>query len=123
MRAGWSPTDFELPPLAPFVRLSEQINGATTLSDDARAWLRRRLDDLQEAFDDLPTGLPKGPIHGDAWAGNVVVTADSPVLLYLERCSVGPSEWDLVSTAVRYSTFGTMTATKYDDFAAHMGTT
>jgi Ser/Thr protein kinase RdoA (MazF antagonist) len=92
MRAGWSPTDFELPPLAPFVRLSERINGATTLSDDARAWLRRRLDDLQEAFDDLPTGLPKGPIHGDAWAGNVVVTADSPVLLYLERCSVGPPE-------------------------------
>jgi fructosamine-3-kinase len=123
MRAGWSPTDFELPPLAPFVRLSERINGATTLSDDARAWLRRRLDDLQEAFDDLPTGLPKGPIHGDAWAGNVVVTADSPVLLYLERCSVGPPEWDLVSTAVRYSTFGTMTATEYDDFAAHMGTT
>ncbi len=115
------PNDFELPQLAPFVRLAERIDGATTLSEDDRAWLRRRLDELKEAYANLPAGLPRSGIHGDAWAGNVVMTANGPVLLDLERCSVGPPEWDLVSTAVRFSTFGTMTAAQYETFVRSYG--
>ena len=115
------PGDFDLPPLAPFVRLAERIDGASTLTGDDRGWLRQRLSELQEAYTTLPTGLPRSAIHGDAWAGNVLVTADGPVLLDLERCSVGPPEWDLVSTAVRFSTFGTMTADEYQFFASAYG--
>jgi Ser/Thr protein kinase RdoA (MazF antagonist) len=121
LHASPRPTDFELPPLAPFVRLTERIDGATTLSEDDRAWLRRQLAHLAEAFADLPAGLPQSAIHGDAWAGNVVVTADGPVLLDLERFSLGPPEWDLVSTAVRFSTFGTMTAAEYQTFVTAYG--
>jgi aminoglycoside phosphotransferase len=118
LHAAPIPTAFELPPLAPFVRLPERIDGASTLSEDDRAWLRRRLDDLQQAYAELPPGLPTSVIHGDAWAGNVVVTEEGDaVFLDLERCSVGSPEWDLVSTAVRYSTFGTMSAAQYDAFA------
>ncbi|MFI6678726.1 phosphotransferase family protein [Kribbella sp. NPDC050470] len=113
--------DFDLPPLAPFVRLAERIDGATTLSEDDRDWLRGQLARLREAFDDLPAGLPRSAIHGDAWAGNVVVTVNGPVLLDLERFSLGPPEWDLVSTAVRLSTFGTMTAEEYQAFAQAYG--
>lgn len=117
LHAAPPPTDFELPPLAPFVRLSERIDGASTLSEDDRAWLRRRLDDLQQAYAELPPGLPTSVIHGDAWAGNVVVTEEGDaIFLDLERCSVGSPEWDLVSTAVRYSTFGTMSAAQYGAF-------
>jgi hypothetical protein len=41
--------------------------------------------------------------------------------LDLERCSIGLLEWDLVSTAVRYSTFGTMSAADYRDLAQAYG--
>ncbi|PRY31701.1 phosphotransferase family enzyme [Umezawaea tangerina] len=45
-------------------------------------------------------------MHGDAWVGNVVATDDGQVVvLDLERCSVGPPEWDLVSTAIKYTSF------------------
>ncbi|WP_020392333.1 phosphotransferase enzyme family protein [Kribbella catacumbae] len=122
LHAAPMPTDFDLAPLAPFVRLSERIDGASTLSDDDRAWLRRRLDDLQQSYAELPSGLPTSVIHGDAWAGNVVATDRGDVILLdLERCSVGPPEWDLVSTAVRHSTFGTMSAVDYGVFAEAYG--
>lgn len=73
------PTDFELPVPTPLVRLSERINGARTLSEEDRSWLHQQLARLMKAFEDLPPGLPRGAIHGDAWAGNVVVTDDGPV--------------------------------------------
>ena len=122
LHAAPVPTDLNLAGLAPFVRLAERIEGASTLSDDDRGWLRGRLDELREAYAHLPAGLPKSVIHGDAWAGNVVVTEDGDtILLDLERCSIGPPEWDLVSTAIRRSTFGTMSADEYDDFAHAYG--
>ena len=99
------PETFELPGLAPFVRLAQRIEAANTISADDQNWLLGRLGELQAAYDDLPPGLPRCVVHGDAWSGNVVTTADNTsVLLDLERCSLGPPEWDLVSTAVAYVT-------------------
>lgn len=122
LHAAPVPTDFELAPTAPFVRLAERIDGASTLTGDDRAWLRGRLDKLRQCYAELPSGLPTSVIHGDAWSGNVVATVGGDVIfLDLERCSVGPPEWDLVSTAVRYSTFGTMSAADYGDFAETYG--
>ncbi len=58
-------------------------------------------------------------VHGDAWAGNVVATLDREVvLLDLERCSVGPREWDLVSTAIKLSSFASISAGEYREFCA-----
>jgi hypothetical protein len=42
-------------------------------------------------------------------------------VLDLERFAVGPPEWDLVSTAVRFTTFGTMTFEEYEAFAGAYG--
>jgi len=99
------PKTFELPELAPFVRLTQRIESADTISTDDQTWLLGRLSDLQAAYADLSPGLPRCVVHGDAWTGNVVVTADNTsVLLDLERCALGPPEWDLVSTAVTYVT-------------------
>ncbi|WIX76029.1 aminoglycoside phosphotransferase family protein [Amycolatopsis carbonis] len=101
------PSEFTLPTLAPFVRLDERIDAATTISDDDRAWLHQRLAELQDAYVNLPEGLPACVVHGDAWRGNVARTADGRVfLLDFERCSFGPPEWDLVSTAVSRVTTG-----------------
>lgn len=116
------PTEVELPPLAPFVRLQERIDAATTLSDNDRGWLRVQLHRLRTAYANLPMGLPHGVIHGDAWAGNVVTTeSGQSVLLDLERCSIGPPEWDLVSTAVKFASYGHIDADEYAEFTDSYG--
>jgi len=99
------PATLELPELAPFVRVAQRIEAATTISVDDQNWLLDRLTKLKAAYDGLPPGLPRCVVHGDAWRGNVVIMADNTsVLLDLERCALGPPEWDLVSTAVTYVT-------------------
>lgn len=42
-------------------------------------------------------------------------------MMDLERFSLGPPEWDLVSTAVRKRTTGAVTAAEYDRFCAAYG--
>jgi aminoglycoside phosphotransferase (APT) family kinase protein len=115
------PPDFDLPPLAPFVRLGERISEASVLTDDQRAWLLQHLTRLKQRYAELPPGRPWCAVHGDAWAGNLVVTEQGPVLLDLERFAYGPPEWDLTSIAVDYTTFGDMPAGDWGDFCARYG--
>jgi aminoglycoside phosphotransferase (APT) family kinase protein len=111
-----------LGPLDPFVRLSERIDVGVTLAPDDRAWLREHLDALREQYRTLPAGMAHRVVHGDAWGGNIVTTDDGrTVLLDLERCSVGPPEWDLVSIALRRGSFGWLSDADYQSFAIRYG--
>lgn len=108
--------------LEPFVRLSERITAATSLTDDDRDWLHQHLAALQDRYATVPAGLPHTVLHGDAWVGNVVATNDDQVvLLDLERASIGPPEWDLVSTAIKHTSFAWITAAEYRDFCDRYG--
>jgi hypothetical protein len=108
--------------LDPFVCLPERIDSAVTVPDDDRAWLRARVADLQDRWAGLVPGLSTSVVHGDAWAGNVVATDNGRVvLLDLERCSVGPPEWDLASTAVKYITYGLIDRAEYQPFCDAYG--
>ncbi|WP_406066902.1 phosphotransferase family protein [Streptomyces sp. NBC_01077] len=60
-------------------------------------------------------------IHGDAWPGNLVRTPGGPLLMDLGRFSLGPADWDLVSTAVRWRTTGAVTTTEYRRFCEIYG--
>jgi aminoglycoside phosphotransferase (APT) family kinase protein len=113
--------DFELPLLAPFVRLPERVEEAGSLAADDRGWLLRHLTDLQRRYAGLPPGRPWCTVHGDAWRGNVAVTADGPLLLDLERFAYGPPEWDLASVAVNYTTFGNVSADEWMAFCERYG--
>lgn len=113
--------DFELPPLAPFVRLRERIAEAKILSPEDRNWLVSHLSAVQTGYAALPVGRPWCAIHGDAWAGNVVVTEDGPVMLDLERFAYGPPEWDLSSIAVDYTTFGSFPRGVWEGFCQRYG--
>ncbi|GAA2242631.1 MULTISPECIES: phosphotransferase family protein [Kitasatospora] len=116
------PAGLRLGRLDPFVRLAERIEGATTLAESQRSWLRRRLADLTAAWAaELPAGRPATVIHGDAWGGNVAVTSDAAYLLDFERTALGPPEWDLVSTAVDHRTFGLHSDREYTAFCATYG--
>ncbi len=117
-----SPSDPPLSALDPFVRIHERLEGSDVIPDDDRQWLMERLGACRTAYANLPTGLPQAPVHGDAWTGNVVATCDGTVFLIdLERFSFGAPEWDLVSTAIRYTSYGTLNAHDYRAFADTYG--
>jgi Ser/Thr protein kinase RdoA (MazF antagonist) len=110
-----------IPPLVPFVRTAARIDHATTLTKDDRLWLHERRAELERRWAELPPGLPHAVIHGDAYGGNIVVTADGTVtMLDLERVSVGPPEWDLTSTAVHLG-FEWIDRTDYDEYCRAYG--
>lgn len=116
------PTDVPLGTLDPFVRLTDRVDSAITLPGEDRAWLRRHLENLKARYAELPAGRPPCVVHGDAWVGNIVSTQDGQVvLLDLERCSIGPPEWDLVSTAIKLTSFGWIAAEDYQDFCQRYG--
>lgn len=115
------PTHLDLGHLDPFIRLPQRIDDAVGLTDDDVAWLRHRLDSLREAWSDLPAGRPHTVVHGDAWTGNVARHAHGAVLLDLERCSVGPPEWDLVSTAIKTRSVSWLDREAYDCFVHAYG--
>lgn len=115
------PPDLALPALAPFVRLKERITETTVFNAEEREWLLKHLQRLTEQYENLPAGLPKTAVHGDAWGGNIVTTTTGPVVLDLERFAYGPPEWDLASIAVDHFTFGSMTATEWARFCTRYG--
>lgn len=117
-----SPTAFEIGKLAPFVRLDQRIDSANFLPDDDRLWMREHLAELRQRWEKLPAGLPWCVIHGDVWVGNVVATDDGRVILLdLERTAVGPPEWDLVHTAIKWTSFGWISAKQYGEFCDMYG--
>ncbi|MET8679975.1 aminoglycoside phosphotransferase family protein [Streptomyces sp. NPDC004647] len=113
--------DLDLGYLDPYVRITERLQAATTLDEADRAWLHCLHQDLAAAWADRPTGRPDCAVHGDAWPGNLIRTISGPLMMDLERFSLGPPEWDLVSTAVRTKTTGAVTAAEYDAFCAAYG--
>jgi thiamine kinase-like enzyme len=116
------PTTMPLAPITPFIRLNERIVAATTLSADDRTWLKGRLAQLEEQWNVVEPELPACVVHGDAWSGNVVQVEDGRVvLLDLERCAIGPYQWDLVSTAFKHVTSGLIDEAQYRQFCDTYG--
>ncbi|MFJ6661336.1 phosphotransferase enzyme family protein [Streptomyces sp. NPDC091377] len=109
--------------LAPFVRLRERLSTATALIPDDREWLLRHLASLEGRWaDGLPAGLSETAVHGDLWSGNLAVSDDGMVrLLDLERFSIGRPEWDLVSTAIKYTSFNMIGENDYHAFVDTYG--
>ncbi|MFJ4654668.1 phosphotransferase enzyme family protein [Nocardia sp. NPDC088792] len=116
------PTDFPLPSYAPFDGLREHIESATTIDEDDRSWLLTQFVRLRQQYDELDHPLPPCVIHGDAWQGNLVVprTGD-PIVLDLDKVSVGWREWDLVQLAVDYTDFQRITDSQYQSFVDAYG--
>jgi Phosphotransferase enzyme family len=115
------PRELDLPLLAPFVRLEERIAAAAVFTETDRQWLLDHLANLRQQYAQLPVGLPWGAVHGDAWGGNIVTTANGPVILDLERFAYGPPEWDLTSIAFDHVTVGCLSDEDWSDFCEHYG--
>ena len=71
-----------------------------------RKFLQARCAELGEEFRRLEFALPPGPIHGDAWIGNLLTDRGQVVLADFESAAIGPREWDLLPTAVAVERYG-----------------
>lgn len=115
------PAGFHLPQLDPFVRIGTRIDAATILTTTERTWLHQRLDELRDRYAQLPPGLAHSVVHGDASDTNLAVTADGTItLLDFERCTIGPPEWDLTSTAVELG-YRWITPETYQEYSRRYG--
>ncbi|GAA3421304.1 hypothetical protein GCM10018952_67460 [Streptosporangium vulgare] len=72
------PARFELPPLAPFVRLAQRIDQADMFTSEERDWLRERLEHLEHGYAELPQGLPHCVVHGGRLGRQRVVDRRRP---------------------------------------------
>ena len=68
---------------------------------------------------DWSTGVARVVCHGDVHPGNVIMTADGPVLLDWDLLCLGPRGWDH-GMLLRLPRWG-WPASWYDDFAAGYG--
>ncbi|WP_433194004.1 phosphotransferase enzyme family protein [Nocardia sp. CA-107356] len=108
------PADFALPSYDPFGDLRERLVTAGTVDDDGRRWLLTRYDELHQQYDGLQDPLRLVVIHGDAWQGNLVVPPSGPpIVLDLDKVSVGRPGWDLIQLAVDYTDFARIPAADY----------
>jgi aminoglycoside phosphotransferase len=116
------PTDFDIPALDPFVRLSEHLAAAKPmLNASDRGFLTKRIEELRADYARLSDDLSVCVIHGDANRKNAIRGRDGvAVLLDLERFSLGPREWDLVVPAV-YQRLGWYSDSEYDAFVDAYG--
>jgi aminoglycoside phosphotransferase (APT) family kinase protein len=110
-----------LPATDPFVQIETRIASLAFLDRSDREWLLARAGELRRRYADRPAGSPTGLVHGDPWAGNAVHTHGWPVLLDLERFSVGPPEYDLVVIAASYTSYGLLPADQYHELVAAYG--
>lgn len=114
--------DFRLPAYDPFDGLDARIDAASVLSEDDRQWLAARTRRLRWEYEQLSVARAPRFIHGDAWQGNLaVIDRSPPVLLDLEKVSIGDIAWDLVQIAVDHTDFARVSAEEYRRFVDAYG--
>lgn len=104
----------------PLALVRPRIASAHGLSAEDKNFLLTHHDDLSQRYDRLEFALPVGPIHGDAWLGNLLRDEEHVRLLDFEMTGFGPREWDLIPTSIATSRYG-LPADKYQAFCDAYG--
>jgi Ser/Thr protein kinase RdoA (MazF antagonist) len=109
-----------LPAFEPFPMSRSRLAETSGVDPEDREFLLSRCAELAEEFPKLEFALPAGPIHGDAWIGNLLTDHGQAVLADFESAMVGPREWDLLPTAVAVERYG-LADEEYRAFAEAYG--
>ncbi len=94
-----SPCD-ALPAWSPFEEIRQRLAEAEAIDAATLTYLTDECNRVESAVVDLRYVLPAGPIHGDAYLGNMIPGAAGPVICDFDSTSHGPREWDLIPVAV-----------------------
>jgi len=109
-----------LPAWQPMTTVRAALAEATAIPLADLDFLQHRCDAVEASLAGLSYELPAGPIHGDAWLGNLLAGPDGPVLCDFDSTCTGPREWDLTPMAVGRLRQG-FAPQVYADFAAGYG--
>jgi aminoglycoside phosphotransferase (APT) family kinase protein len=90
----------ELPPWRPTDAVRRRLAEPEDLGPGDHAFLLDECDEVEQRLAALDYVLPPGVIHGDVFAGNVIVGPGGPVLCDFDGAAIGPREWDLAPVAV-----------------------
>jgi len=94
------PPEDGLPAWAPMAEIRSRLTEPDEVGASDLAYLRDECDRIEEQLGSLSYELPVGPIHGDAFMGNLIDGATRPVICDFDSSCDGPREWDLVPLAV-----------------------
>jgi len=94
------PPPFELPAWRPFEEIRQRLAEPEGLDSRDLTFLLDRCDALEAQLAHVRYVLPPGPIHGDAFLGNLIPGPDGPVICDFDSSATGPREWDLTPVAV-----------------------
>ncbi|WP_080646774.1 phosphotransferase family protein [Salinispora arenicola] len=111
----------ELPTWQPMISVRSRIESEDVLTPGDHAFLIEKCDEVQEALDGVPYFLPPGPVHGDAFMGNLIPGPEGPVLCDFDSTAYGPREWDLTPVAVGKLRFSYSTSAQ-EELASAYGT-
>jgi Ser/Thr protein kinase RdoA (MazF antagonist) len=117
------PAPVELPtyePLDTMHRLVGDDDAGEIMGAEALAWLRERIADLREAYEQLDSPLGVGLIHGDIYAGNLLWDDQDVVLGDWDSVCTGAREVDLAPTFTAAERFG-LPESERDAFARAYG--
>jgi Ser/Thr protein kinase RdoA (MazF antagonist) len=89
-----------LPNWRPFDEIRSRLAEPEGLDDANLAYLLEECDRVEAELADVSYVLPRGPIHGDAFLGNLIPSPDGPVICDFDSSADGPREWDLTPVAV-----------------------
>ncbi|MFI1997057.1 phosphotransferase enzyme family protein [Actinoplanes sp. NPDC020271] len=97
---GLAPPTGGLPAWQPANEIRSRLAEPHGVSADDLAYLQSECDRIEEQLGTLQYELPSGPIHGDAFMGNLIAGPEQPVICDFDSSCDGPREWDLVPVAV-----------------------
>jgi hypothetical protein len=93
--------DDGLPPWKPMAEIRSRLSEPDGVDEGDLAYLHDECDRIEEQLDGLTYELPIGPIHGDAFMGNLIGGVDGPVIADFDSsCDEAPREWELTPMAV-----------------------
>ncbi|MFE7796776.1 phosphotransferase enzyme family protein [Nocardia sp. NPDC057440] len=72
--------------------------------DDAKSWLTNHADELKARWNTLEWPAPWCVIHGDPSPANTMMAAHGGHVVDLERCCIGPPQWDQATCAFQSDT-------------------
>lgn len=93
-------TPIGLPAWNPLGYVHARVDAAEGLTRDERAFLSETADAVASDLDGVDYFLEPGPIHGDAFVGNLIPGPEGAILCDFDSTCTGPREWDLIPVAV-----------------------
>jgi aminoglycoside phosphotransferase (APT) family kinase protein len=92
--------EFPLPPWTPFDEIRQRLAEPEGVGQADLDFLLECCGDVEDQLRGIEYRLPPGPIHGDAFLGNLIPGPDGPILCDFDSTAHGPREWDLTPVAV-----------------------